>query len=223
VRALSATSAAPRKLCARALASYFAFGAVSTDEAILEGVRRLPPGHTLEWKGGRISIERYWRLPIGRAAPSTFDDEVRELRPILKEAVRLRLIADVPVGIFLSGGIDSSVLVALATQASDTPVHTFTVTFDEAAYSEAPYAAEVARRFGCTHPAGASASEPRCPGDRRRGAGARSTRGGRRQHLLRPPRRPAPPASPSPSPASAATSSSRAMARSAPSADRSRS
>jgi asparagine synthase (glutamine-hydrolysing) len=151
VRALLATGAAPRELCPRAIASYFAFGAVSGGDAIAAGARALPPGHTLELKGGRITVSRYWQLPIGRVARSSFNDEIEGLRPILREAVRLRLIADVPVGIFLSGGIDSSVLVALATKAEDAPVHTFTVTFDEESYSEAPYAAEVARRFGCTH------------------------------------------------------------------------
>jgi asparagine synthase (glutamine-hydrolysing) len=151
VRALLATGAAPRSLSPRALASYFAFGAVSGGDAIAVGSRSLPPGHTLELKGGRVTLSRYWQLPSGRAEKSSFNEEIEGLRPILRDAVRMRLIADVPVGIFLSGGIDSSVLVALATKAEDAPVHTFTVTFDEESYSEAPYAAEVARLFGCTH------------------------------------------------------------------------
>ena len=82
---------------------------------------------------------------------ASFADEVAAIRPILEDAVRLRMIADVPVGVFLSGGIDSSAVVALATRASEAPVHSFTVTFDEERYSEAPYAAEVARRYGCDH------------------------------------------------------------------------
>jgi len=151
VRALLATGAAERKLSRPAVASYFAFGAVSGPGAIIEGVRSVPPGHTLEVRNGRITTRRYWELPLERASQATFEDEVREVTPILKDAVRLRLIADVPVGIFLSGGIDSSVLVALATEPGASPIHTFTVTFDEERFSEASYAAEVARRYGCTH------------------------------------------------------------------------
>jgi asparagine synthase (glutamine-hydrolysing) len=151
VRALLATGAAERKLSRSAIASYFAFGAVSGPDAIIDGVRSLPPGHTLELRNGRAILRRYWQIPLVRAPQATFDDEVREIRPLLKEAVRLRLVADVPVGVFLSGGIDSSVLVALATDPGAPPLHTFTVTFDEERFSEAPYAAEVARRYSCTH------------------------------------------------------------------------
>ena len=151
VRALLAAGAAERRLCRKAVVSYFAFGAVSGPDAIIDGVRSLPPGHTLELRNGRIALKRYWAVPLERAPHSTFDDEVREIGPILKTAVRLRLVADVPVGIFLSGGIDSSILLALASEPGAAPVHTLTVTFDEERYSEAPYAAEVARRYGCTH------------------------------------------------------------------------
>ena len=151
VRALLATGAAERKLSRPAVSSYFAFGAVSEPGTILAGVRSLPPGHTLSLRNGRITTHRYWTLPLERATNATFEDEVREVTPILRDAVRLRLIADVPVGIFLSGGIDSSVLVALATEPGAAPLHTFTVTFDEERYSEATYAAEVARHYGCAH------------------------------------------------------------------------
>ena len=151
VRALLATGAADRRLSRAALGSYFAFGAVSGPGTILEGVRSVPAGHTLELRDGRATLRRYWEIPLERAPQSTFEDEVRELGPTLKAAVRLRLIADVPVGVFLSGGIDSSVLVALATEPGAAPIHTFTVTFDEESFSEAPFAAEIARRYGCMH------------------------------------------------------------------------
>jgi asparagine synthase (glutamine-hydrolysing) len=151
VRALLATGAAERRLSPSAIASYFAFGAVSGPGAIIDGIHSVPAGHTLTLRHGRSTLARYWEVPLERASHATFEDEAREVGAILKDAVRLRLIADVPVGIFLSGGIDSSVLVALATAPGAAPVHTFTVTFDEALYSEAAYAAEVARRYGCTH------------------------------------------------------------------------
>ena len=151
VRALLATGFAQRRLSRRALSSYLAFGAVSEPDVILDGVTSLRPGHWMLWRAGEITEREYWRLPLGMDRDASFDAEVRSIGPILQDAVRLRLIADVPIGVFLSGGIDSSVIVALATRASEAPVHTFTVTFDEERYSEAPYAAEVARRYGCDH------------------------------------------------------------------------
>jgi asparagine synthase (glutamine-hydrolysing) len=151
VRALLATGFAERRLSQRALQSYFAFGAVSGPDAILEGVRSLLPGHFAVFRDGALTETAYWSIPLENDRDARIDEEVRAIRPILQEAVRIRLIADVPVGVFLSGGIDSSAIVALATRASDAPVHTFTVTFDEERYSEAPYAAEVARRYGCDH------------------------------------------------------------------------
>jgi asparagine synthase (glutamine-hydrolysing) len=151
VRTLLAVGAVPRRLARSALAGYLAFGSVSEPDTILDGVRALPPGSTAELKEGRLTERRYWELPLDRSRAASFDDEVAEIRPILGAAVRLRLVADVPVGVFLSGGVDSSVLVALASQGGGAPIHTFTVTFDEARLSEAPFADEVARRYGSAH------------------------------------------------------------------------
>ncbi|APR82152.1 Asparagine synthetase [Minicystis rosea] len=151
IRALLATGFAERRLSRRALQSYFAFGAVSDPDVILDGVTSLAPGSWALLKDGKLETRAYWSLPLTNERDAAFADEARSIEPILQEAVSLRLIADVPIGVFLSGGIDSSVVVALATRASSTPVHTFTVTFDEERYSEAPYAAEVARRYGCDH------------------------------------------------------------------------
>lgn len=151
VRALLATGFAERRLSRRALQSYFSFGAVSDPDVILDGVASLPPGHFAVWKGGVVTETEYWSVPLADERDADLADEVSAIRPILQDAVSLRLVADVPVGVFLSGGIDSSVVVALATRASSAPVHTFTVTFDEESYSEAPYAAEVARVYGCDH------------------------------------------------------------------------
>jgi asparagine synthase (glutamine-hydrolysing) len=151
VRALLATGFAPRRLSRRGLASYFTFGAVSGPDTILEGVTSLLPGHWMLWKDGTVTSAGYWRIPLVEEQGASLAAEARAIRPILEDAVRMRLVADVPVGVFLSGGIDSTALVALATEASERPVHTFTVTFDEERFSEAPYAAEVARRYGCDH------------------------------------------------------------------------
>jgi len=151
VRTLLVTGFAERRLSRRALSSYFAFGSVSEPDTIIEGVSAVPPGHWLRVRDGEVVERAYWSLPIVPDREAAFEDEVRAIRPLLQESVRLRLIADVPIGIFLSGGIDSSALVALATRASAAPVHTFTVTFDEQRYSEASFAADVARIYGCDH------------------------------------------------------------------------
>jgi asparagine synthase (glutamine-hydrolysing) len=151
VRALLATGFAERRASPRAITSYLAQGAVAWPDAIIEGVRPVGAGRYVLLRRGDLVEHQHWQIPLADDRDASFEDEVRSVRPILEDAVRTELVADVPVGVFLSGGIDSSVVVALATRASATPVHTFTVTFDEERYSEAPYAAEVARRFGCDH------------------------------------------------------------------------
>jgi asparagine synthase (glutamine-hydrolysing) len=150
IRALLRAGAAPRRLSPWAVESFLTFGSVAEPATIIDGVRALPPGAALEWRDGTYTIHSYWEPSIA-AEPTTFDEAVEAVRPILRDAVRLMLVADVPVGVFLSGGVDSSAIVALAAAASPSPVHTFTVTFDEAEYSEEVFAAQVARRFGCDH------------------------------------------------------------------------
>jgi asparagine synthase (glutamine-hydrolysing) len=153
VRALLRTGLAARRLSPWALDSFLAFGSVAEPATLIDGVRALPPGSYLEFRENSYSIRPYWDLSIEPEGPDepSFEAAVESIRPILRDAVRLMLLADVPVGVFLSGGVDSSALVALAAASSTSPVHTFTVTFDEAEYSEASFAAEVARRFGCDH------------------------------------------------------------------------
>lgn len=150
IRVLLRTGLAERKLSPWALDSFLAFGSVAEPATFIDGVRALPPGAVLELREGVYTIRSYWDLSIA-PEETTFDAAVESVRPILRDAVSRMLIADVPVGVFLSGGVDSSALVALAAAASTSPVHTFTVTFDELEYSEASFAAEVARRFGCDH------------------------------------------------------------------------
>ncbi len=153
VRALLAVGATPRRLSRAGIASYLAFGAVSCPDTIIEGIRSLPPGHTLELRHGEVTVRRYWELPVleAGAPPRALRDEIEALRPILQEAVDLHLVADVPVGVFLSGGIDSSALVSVAAKRASVPLHTFTLTFDEAAFNEADEAAAIAKRYGCVH------------------------------------------------------------------------
>jgi asparagine synthase (glutamine-hydrolysing) len=115
------------------------------------GVRKLPPAHYLVLEGDRLEVRRYWELRYTpkRAEPAA--DLLAELEARLREAVRLRLISDVPLGAFLSGGVDSSGVVALMTAVGTGPVRTFSIGFPEAEYDELRYARMVAERFGTQH------------------------------------------------------------------------
>src|ERR1019366_6644163 len=94
--------------------------------------KKLPPGHTLTYQDGKVVVERYWDLPLGKK-PATTD--IKEAQALivdkLKESVRLRMISDVPLGAFLSGGVDSSIIVALMAEQSTRPVKTFSIGFEE--------------------------------------------------------------------------------------------
>lgn len=151
VRTMMGAGVVARTMSRAGLASYLTYGSVQDPLTILEGVSSLLPGHTATYGNGRLTIEQYWALTSDADAVMTFDEAVERVRPVLRESVALQLTSDVPLGIFLSGGVDSSALVALASEASGNPVHTFTVTFDESAYSEERYASEIASRFGCEH------------------------------------------------------------------------
>ncbi|MGZ4777961.1 MAG: asparagine synthase (glutamine-hydrolyzing) [Thermoanaerobaculia bacterium] len=151
VRALLRAGLAGRRMSAAALDSYLTYGSVQDPLTILDGVFALLPGHTATYANGRLVLEPYWQLKSDIDKDVTFDGAVERIRPVLQDAVAMQLVADVPLGVFLSGGVDSSALVALASMASGKPVHTFTVTFDETAYSEEKYAAAIASRFGCEH------------------------------------------------------------------------
>jgi asparagine synthase (glutamine-hydrolysing) len=154
VRSLLATDLVPRRLDSVGLASYLAFGAVQDPFTIIEGVRSLPPGHTLVWEKGQCHVQRYWSLAEVASRPPATDspqEAVKAIRQHLLEAVAQRLISDVPLGAFLSGGVDSSSIVALTREVRNHPPDTFSVTFGDPKFSEADYSSRVAREFGCRH------------------------------------------------------------------------
>lgn len=134
-----------------AIAQYLALQYVPAPLTGFEGMRKLHPGELLVWEGGRARTERWWSLRHGSPDAGVSDEErLDELDAVLSEATRLRLIADVPVGAFLSGGIDSSLVVSyMAEHASD--VRTFSIDFPLAHFSEGEYAREVARLYGTRH------------------------------------------------------------------------
>lgn len=133
-----------------ALDAYLALQYVPGDGTALLGVRKVPPGHVLVVEGESERLERYWELTP--TASSASDEEwLERVRTEVAEAVRKRLVADVPLGALLSGGIDSSIVVALMAQASSEPVRTFTVGFEDERYDERAYARAVAERYGTVH------------------------------------------------------------------------
>ncbi len=151
VRALLAAGAARRVLSPRGLLGYMRFGSVQEPDTLIAGVQSLPAGSVLLYDGRETRERSFWALPAGTPRTISRQEAVAGIRELLHESVRLRLVSDVPFGIFLSGGGDSSALAALASAEASRPVHTFTVVFDEAAFSEERWAAEVAARFGCVH------------------------------------------------------------------------
>lgn len=151
--------AVPRRLNPRAIDAYLTFGYVPTPETFFEGILSLPPAHVLTHEPGREPlIERYWTLAVpgvgGEADPLDLSmaEAAAEVRRLLQAAIRRRLVSDVPLGAFLSGGIDSSAIVALMAGVMGEPVKTFTIGFDDReGFDERPFAREVAERFGTEH------------------------------------------------------------------------
>lgn len=132
--------------------NYFYFGYIPDPESAFCKIKKLPPGHLLEYKNSRLEVKRYWDVPEYGTHTSISEEEcLEELEARLAEAVRLRLISDVPLGAMLSGGVDSSIVVALMARASSRPVKTFTIGFSHGEFDEAHYARKVAERFATDH------------------------------------------------------------------------
>jgi len=132
---------------------FLGFGYLPPDRALIEGVHKLPPAHTLVLENGRVRISRYWRVEMRATNTNDLEENLEELDTVLRRAVAKRLRSDVPLGCFLSGGIDSGLVTALAAQASDEPINTFCVGFSDTRPEddERPLARIVAERFGTKH------------------------------------------------------------------------
>ncbi|PYP78197.1 MAG: asparagine synthase (glutamine-hydrolyzing) [Gemmatimonadetes bacterium] len=139
-------------VCPQAVAQYLTFGYVPESHCIFDGVRKLPPGHRLTWEPGSAPrIDAYWS-PLRAERTETRDEEaIESLRALLRESVALHLESDVPLGAFLSGGTDSSAVVAQMARLVPGRVKTFSIGFEEASHNEAPHAALVAREIGTEH------------------------------------------------------------------------
>ena len=131
--------------------NYLSFGFIPAPMSVYRDVLKLMPAHTLLLKDGEVSIERYWQLDYSRKIRISERDAQEELIRIFREALKLRLYSDVPLGVLLSGGIDSGAVVAFMAELGVGPINTFSIGFDEPGYDELPYALEVAGRYGTTH------------------------------------------------------------------------
>jgi asparagine synthase (glutamine-hydrolysing) len=141
----------PRELDLDALDHYLSFLYTPHDRSIFKNVNKLPPGHLLTWTDGVVHTERYWQLPADETFAGSEAEAVAALDRVLTDAVRSHLMSDVPLGAFLSGGVDSSTVVALMAETAGARVKTFSIGFDEPAYDELEYARRVARHFDTDH------------------------------------------------------------------------
>jgi len=143
----------PRRLDPEALRDVLAFQTVLAPRTILKGVRQLAPASSLVWQSGagRLALQRYWHIPAPNHAPEDAEERVALVDAALRESVRRQLVADVPLGAFLSGGMDSSLMVHYMAQAGARPLRTFNIRFREAEFDETAYAQEVARACGAEH------------------------------------------------------------------------
>lgn len=134
---------------------YLYHGYIAAPDTIFENTYKLMAGHTMTWQGGKLRIDCFWNVDTSRAQNGTrsisYQDAKKELRTLLTDAVEKRMLADVPVGTFLSGGIDSTLVTALAQQVSHEPVKTYSIGFKNPQYDEAPFAREIAAHLHTDH------------------------------------------------------------------------
>lgn len=157
LKALLQIPGLPRELDPCAVDEFLTFQYVSHPRCILKGFNKLPPAHRALYTGGKLHVERYWTPPFAEhpssllSHPSSLAGWQQQLRETLTEAVRLRMRSDVPLGAFLSGGIDSTIIAGLMQQLSDRPVHTFSIGFPVKRFDETSYARKAAARLGTEH------------------------------------------------------------------------
>ena len=141
-----------REIDPQAVSAYLAFNSIPAPLTIFKQARKLPPGHLLTWEGGEVALRRFARPgPTGEVRRGSAEELAAELREILDDSVRAHLVADVPVGVLLSGGVDSGGLAALASRHVDEPLRTFSIGFEEEGFNELSRASLVAERYGTDH------------------------------------------------------------------------
>ena len=148
---LLASGLIDKEIDPKAINYYLTFGYIPAPMTIYKNVYKLPPAHILIFKNGQVNIKRYWNLDYTKKIEISEEEAASEVLRLLKEAVKIRLQSDVPLGAFLSGGIDSSTIVALMSQLTGERVKTFSIGFDDKDYSELKYANKVADTFNTEH------------------------------------------------------------------------
>jgi asparagine synthase (glutamine-hydrolysing) len=152
IKAILAAAPELSEINPQALLDYFYFGYIPEPATAFRRIQKLPPGHLALWTNGQMCVRQYWDLPAyGVSEPASEEECLQELETRIAEAVRMRLISDVPLGALLSGGVDSSLVVALMARASNAPIKTFSVGFSKSDFNEAQHARRVAQRFGTEH------------------------------------------------------------------------
>lgn len=151
IRALRCLARAPFETDPQSIYDFFTFRYIPSPRTLYRGILKLPPGHYLLADSRGVSVKRYWDLPAAAQDDVPTEHLAREVMECFQESVRLRLISDVPVGVFLSGGLDSSAIVAVMAELGAAPIRTFSVGFDEAGYSELPSARRVAEMYSAEH------------------------------------------------------------------------
>jgi asparagine synthase (glutamine-hydrolysing) len=140
-----------RRLSLEGLDCYLSMNYVPCPWTLVDGIEKLPPGHWLEWRDGRIKKHAYWRIPDIKPAPKSFEDAKAELDYLLDQSVREHLMSDVPLGVWLSGGVDSSTVLHYAAQASASKLRTFSISFNGHSFDESHYIQEVVKHYGTDH------------------------------------------------------------------------
>ncbi|OFV93295.1 MAG: asparagine synthase (glutamine-hydrolyzing) [Acidobacteria bacterium RIFCSPLOWO2_02_FULL_64_15] len=151
IQALYQVLEIPRQLDYEAIDLYLTYSCIPSPHSIYKSIRKLPPAHHLVFSAGGVALTRYWRPEYQPKTTLSYEDARSELNRILTDAVKLRIISDVPLGAFLSGGVDSSAIVAVMSRLSDRPVKTFSIGFPDQDYNELPYARQVARQYHTEH------------------------------------------------------------------------
>jgi asparagine synthase (glutamine-hydrolysing) len=140
-----------RNLCMAGLNCYLSLNYVPAPYTLVEGIRKLLPGHVMQWRNGKASVQSYMRKESSTAAPCSISEATEELNDLLQKSVREQLISDVPVGIWLSGGLDSSTILRYAAEAGTAELRTFSITFKGRSFDESAAIAETSRHFGSKH------------------------------------------------------------------------
>jgi asparagine synthase (glutamine-hydrolysing) len=151
LKALLEVPGVPREIDPRALDEYLAYQYVPHPRTIFRGISKLPPGYYAIWRDGRLDVQPYWQPDLNFEADIPAEDYAQQLRELLTSSVEMRLQSDVPLGAFLSGGIDSTIVVGLMSRLSAEPVRTFSIGFPVSGFDETDYARMAAQRFGTIH------------------------------------------------------------------------